>query len=157
MSKSTPNDREDIGDWNDCPQGELSQMVCKLEASQTRARSKKLVQTGLLGTLLVAAGVVVSGSLLTSNGTRGYGGISCAECKSHFAEYHAHQTGSELLEDLGLATSMAAHLAECQSCRSRFNENYPDVLQAEISISMRPTMIRNPLPLLAVSRQPVPY
>ncbi len=156
MSKSTPNDRESLGDWNDCPQGELSQMVRKLNVSQTRARSKKLVQTGLLGTLLVAAGVVVGGALFAPGNTAGYGGISCTECKSHFAEYHAHLTGSELLEDLGLATSMAAHLVECQSCRSRFHENYPGVLQAGISTSTQPAIL-NFLPLLAASRQPAFY
>ncbi|NOY29262.1 MAG: hypothetical protein GXP28_03515 [Planctomycetes bacterium] len=151
--KSIPGDQEGLGDWNNCPQGELSRMVRKLDASRARTRTKKLVQTSLLGMLLVAAGVVVSGSLLTSNSEGGYGGISCAECKSHFVEYHAHITGSELLEDLGLASSMAVHLADCRFCQSRFNASYPGVLQVGISISTQP-MIRSPMPLLAVSRQP---
>jgi len=156
-----PNNPADSGDWGDCPQGELSRMVRKLDASRARGRTKKLVQTSLLGTLLVAAGVVVGGSLLTSNRVAGYGGISCAECKSHFAEYHAHVTGAELLEDLGLATSMAGHLADCQSCKSRFDANYPGVLHAGVSISVQPA-IRNPLSqslamVLAVSHRPAFY
>ncbi len=141
-------------DWNDCPQGELSQMVRKLDAAQSLTRTKKLVQTGFLSMLLVAGGVVAGGVLFTSNSMT-YGGISCTECQGHFAEYHGHMTGSELLEDLGLVKSMDAHLAICQYCHDRFNENYPGVLSASISISTQ-HVIRS-LPLLAVSRQPTFY
>jgi len=130
-------------------------MVRRLNASKSRTRTKKLVQTGLLSMLLVASGVIVGGSLLTQNSFT-YGGITCAECKSHFAEYNGHVTGSELLENLGLATSMAAHLADCRSCRSRFHKNYPGVLQDVASVSVLPA-IRNAFPRLAALQQPAFY
>jgi len=141
--------------WNDCPRGELSQMVRKLDAAQSLTRTKKLVQTGLLSMLLVAGGVVAGGVLFSSN-SMNFGGITCTECQGHFAEYHGHMTGSELLEDLGLVKSMETHIANCQSCRGRFDENYPGVLSASISISTQP-VIRRPLPLLAISRQSAFY
>ena len=130
-------------------------MVGMLNASKARARTKKLVRTGLMIMLLVAGGVVVGESLLTQNNSR-YGGISCAECKSHFAEYNGHVTGRELLENLDLVSSMAAHLASCQSCQFQFNENYPGLLQEVASVSALPT-IRNSFPLLVASRRPVFY
>jgi len=149
------SNQETYGDWNDCPQGELSRMVRRLDASKTSARNKKLVRTGMLSMLLVASGVVVSGSLLTPSSFT-YGGITCAQCKSHFAEYNGYMTGSALLEDMGLVKSMATHLASCPICRPRFNEMYPGVLQDVASISTRP-VVRNSFPLLAVSHRPAFY
>ncbi len=151
----TPNHQETMSDWDDCPQGELSQMVRKLGASQTRARNRKLFQTGVVSMVLVACGVVVVGSMTGSN-SMSLGGITCSECVSSFAEYHAHVTGVKPLEDSKLATSLATHLAHCQMCQSRFNENYPGVLESVSSASPRPR-VHNLLPLLAVARQPTYY
>jgi len=148
-------DENGSDDWKDCPQGQLTQMVRKLDASRSLAQTKKLVQTGLLSMLLVAGVVVVGGGLFTSNAMT-YGGITCTECQGHFAAYHGHMAGSELLEDLGLVKSMDMHLANCQYCQDRFNENYPGVLSASISISTLPVVLR-PMPLLAVSRQSAFY
>ena len=149
------SDQEQFGDWNDCPQGELSRMVRKLDASQTRVRAKNLVRVGLLSMLLVAGGVVVGGSLLGPKSFT-YGGITCAQCSSHFAEYKDHVTGVALLEDLGLVRSMATHLAHCPLCRPRFNEAYPGVLQDTASVS-KWSLPRGALPLLAVYHRPALY
>lgn len=147
-----PNDRESQSDWDACPQGELSQMVRGLDAAQSRARNRKLYKIGTLSMLLVACGIVVGGSFVEQNGLQG-GGITCTECGSHFAEYHGHITGEGQLNDLTLASSMAAHLAGCSHCRSRFNKDYPGVLESSAPDLLHGGSQR----LLAVSYQPTLY
>ena len=151
-------DRSTLSDWSECPQGELSQMVRHLSASQARARNRKLVQTGVVSMVLVACGVVVVGSL-TNRGGGGsftFGGITCAECASHFAEYHGYLTDSKEFGTPELVASMTTHLGSCPICQSRFNETYPGVLKTAFSVTPR-TGLHDLLPLLAVSRQPAFY
>jgi hypothetical protein len=60
------------------------------------------------------------------------GGLTCQQCQSHIAQYHGHLLVDSTPEqaetmDATLADSMKAHLANCQSCRERFQAKYPDL------------------------------
>ena len=145
------NDQENHDQWTDCPAGELSRMVTRLDASQSRARTRKLYQTGVLSMLLVAAGVVVAGSLFAPGGNK-YGGITCAECKSHFESYHGHLTGTAQIDDDGLTQSIATHLANCGFCQEFFKQSYPGVLNQTVAASTRPAVVHL-IPTLAASWQ----
>jgi hypothetical protein len=116
-------------EWNDCPTGELRQMVGRLKATQQRARSKQLFSIASACMLLVGGGIFVIGSLLDTGSLR-YGGISCSECQANFAAYHDFKNEAASLDD-SLATSMAAHLEQCQFCRNLFEQTYPGILSSE--------------------------
>lgn len=115
-------------DWHDCPTGELSQMVGRLNVAQRRARMKKFYGKAAACVLLVAVGVFAVGTVLSSR----YGGISCPECQEHFVAFYNHQTKAADMDD-ALVSSMTRHLEKCGGCRSAFEKNYPGVLPAELS------------------------
>ncbi|NOY40258.1 MAG: hypothetical protein GXP26_00275 [Planctomycetes bacterium] len=115
-------------DWRDCPIGELSQMVGRLNAAQRQARMKQLYGKAAACVLLVAVGVFAVGTVLSSR----YGGITCPECQEHFVAFYDHQTKATAMDD-ALASSMTKHLENCGSCRSAFEKSYPGVLPAELS------------------------
>lgn len=142
---------ENQDEWNDCPAGELSRMASRLNLSQKRAHTRKLYRSSLLSMLLVAVGVVVVGSVLTPISNH-YGGITCAECKSHFETYHSHLTGVAQIGDSALSSSMATHLANCGFCKEKFRQSYPGVLDDTVAMSTRPALLPR-LPALAVSWQ----
>lgn len=125
--------RESSDDWEVCPSGELTRMVVRLDARGRRARARQLAGAAGLSAAVVAVAVIVGGSL--SDGGRAgrphYGGISCATCNDHFANYHAHLTGDQPLADAALVASMETHLAKCDLCGPKFEMNYPGVLTAD--------------------------
>ncbi len=164
-------DQQTHDDWDNCPQGELSRMVQRLDASQGRARTRKFYRAGLLSMLLVAGGIVLAGSLPgllgqpeqqpglqpgLQPGQSGamLGGITCAECRSHFAIFQGHLAGTKQIEDADLAESMAAHLAQCKSCQQLFGQSYPGVLKAAVSMPVMGPVESRLLPVLAALRQP---
>ena len=149
-----PSEQEPHDFWDECPPGELSRMVQRLENAQRRKRTRDLFGVAVLSMLLVSGGVILFGTLSSSNTPQGYiyGGISCGECKSHFADYHDHLTGAALMADAKLSESMATHLADCGLCRSRFDRAYPGVLNA----ATRPALRRD-FPALAISWNPTHY
>ncbi len=114
-------------DWGMCSPGELQRMVSRLGEAQRGVARGRLYRRSALAMLLVAATVTVGGSLLQSD-MPVYGGLTCTECRSHLAAYHANLTGESKLDDASLANSMKIHLAECQTCRGKFNTMYPGVL-----------------------------
>ncbi len=115
-------------DWRDCPPGELSQMVGRLNAAQRQARMKKFYGKAAACMLLVAVGMVAVGTVLSSR----YGGISCPECQEHFVEFYNYRTKAAAMDD-ALASNMTKHLENCGRCRGAFEKNYPGVLSAERS------------------------
>lgn len=114
----TPNLSDDA--WAPCPAGELSHLAARLDAHGRIRRSKAAITRGVVLLLLVGAGLLVFSA-------SGAGSISCEQCHSHFAEYHRHQTGQQLIADAGLVASIKDHLEHCEHCRRDFAAAYPDV------------------------------
>ena len=141
-------------EWQDCPSGEMSQLVKRLNSKQKRVQSAQLLKAATVCILLVAAGVFFTGSMLDSQPILDsqepkYGGITCSQCKLHFASYRDHKTAAAPMEE-ALATSMATHLKDCNICRSFFEKTYPGVLSAEHTQ-------RFALPVFAIARPVVAY
>ena len=127
MASNQPQNEQ----WQDCPAGELNQMVGRLNARQRQQRRKQIFTTAAACVLLVASGVFVAGTALDPGGPR-YGGITCDECKGHFVAFYEYKSNDGPFGEK-LAASMKTHLEQCQPCRSLFESTYPGVLSAEIS------------------------
>ena len=123
-----------LDDWDACSQGELTQMVTRLDAAKRRANRNRSYGSTLVCTALFAVVAFSVGSLLDSGGHL-FGGIRCAECKSNFEAYHGHLTEASLIADAKLLASMETHLAKCAVCRDRFNRTYPGILPGDLSAS----------------------
>ena len=118
MTKPIPDLPDDA--WTPCPAGELSHLAARLDAHGRIRRSKSVITRGVAMLLLVAAGLLVFSA-------GGADSLSCEQCHSHFAKYHRHQTGQQLIADAGLVASIKEHLAHCEHCRRDFAAAYPDV------------------------------
>ncbi len=129
--------------WHDCPAGELSQMVGRVNTSQRQARRKQLFGTAAACMLLVAVGVFSVGSVFAPNGDFTFGGITCTECHENFAAFERYQTEAATMNQ-ALALSMETHLEQCPRCGKAFEKTYPGILSSELS--NQPTM-----PLLAIA------
>ena len=116
--------RDDV-QWEACPAGELTQLVDRLDAAQRHARRKQVYGTALISTAVFAGVVLVLGSVVGS-GRANYGGINCAYCRNHLAEYYPHLTGDVVLSDAQFVASMKTHLEKCTFCRAKFRSLYPD-------------------------------
>ena len=121
--KMRSNQKHD--DWQDCPAGEIIQMVGRLNAAQQSIRTRKLYQTAVVGVLFVACGIVGVGTLVNWSSSH-YGGITCVECGEHLAAYHDFKSQLGDMES-ALATSMTTHLENCTYCRNVFEKKYPGV------------------------------
>ncbi len=138
---NTPHDgscmqRGSQEEWSCCPAGELQKMVDRMNVMQRCADRKRNCYCGAVAALLVAC-LFLGGTWMTMN-SGAHGGMTCTECKSHFADYRAHLTGDSLLEDETLIKLMSTHLEHCPSCRAKFMASYPDILAGKSSrISVR--------------------
>ncbi len=157
-NKPNPNDVPgddcvSMDDWQACPAGELLQMACRLQSHQRRTRAKKLVGATAGSMALVAATVLLVGSL--TQGRAGlYGGISCAFCQEHFGDYHTQLTANIAVSNAAMAASMEQHLAKCKFCRAKFKKDYPGVLDTGAS-PMRPLVLVALRPAFAVGGRAV--
>ncbi|NOZ39092.1 MAG: hypothetical protein GXP24_02555 [Planctomycetes bacterium] len=129
-------DRPQDNQWDVCPPGELTQMVHRLDASQRRQRTKQVLRTGLISTAVFAFVVMALGSIV-GMGNSNYGGISCAFCRSHLAEYQPHVAGELIHQDDAFVASMKTHLENCTNCRGKFHAMYPDLSVSSVSTNWR--------------------
>ena len=127
-------------EWGPCAQGELGRLANRLKANQVRASRKRMYKATLVSTALFAGVILVVGSFWGRVGFQ-YGGISCKECYSHFAEYRDHLTEVKLLADANLAESMKTHLDKCWLCNNKFNKEYPGVLSARALAPKAPLLV----------------
>jgi hypothetical protein len=141
--------------WEACPEGELTQMVRRLDASQRWAVRKQVYTTALISTGVFACIVFAVGSLWGPDSTL-YGRITCRFCRDHFSDYQLSLVAGALVagdagvesagvagagvagagvasagvagagQDAALLLNMKTHLEKCTFCRSRFNDAYPD-------------------------------
>jgi hypothetical protein len=116
--------------WKPFAPGQLAHLTASLDARHRLRRGKLLINRAVAG-MVVAAAVL----LVLNVYTRGpLAPLSCAQCRTHFAEYRLHQTGERPMDDAELAERMAAHLAHCDRCRAKFLAAYPG---AKLSASAR--------------------
>ena len=134
--------------WEECPAGELTQMVTRLDAAEQRRRSKQIYGTALISTV-VFAGVVLAMGTFFDSGTTNYGGIDCAYCRNHLAEYFPHLNGDAVLEDAQFVASMKTHLEKCTFCRAKFRSLYPN-FELSHRRATRPVLTVALLPQFAV-------
>lgn len=122
MSENHPNAEH----WQECPPGELTQMVTRLDRSQRRARHRKLAGVVLGSSAAYAAVVLALGSWMSSQGTI-FGGISCSYCVDHFEAYSEHLQSIRVSDDAEFLASMRTHIEKCALCRSKFQSRFPGV------------------------------
>ncbi len=113
-------------DWTNCPEGVLTSLGHRLRVDEARDQSAQVMRSVVALGVLVVVGAGTAWWLTAPNLP---GEITCAECHSHFAEYHGHLAGNATV-DPDLATSMAHHLEVCGACRAKFKQQFPGALQA---------------------------
>ena len=113
-------------DWTNCPDGVLTSLGQRLRVEEARDQSAQVMRGVVAFGVLVVAGV---GAAWWLNSPNLPVAITCAECHSHFDEYHNHLAGNAAV-DPDLAASMAQHLEECGVCRVKFEEQFPGALRA---------------------------
>ncbi len=142
MSVNNPQSEDQQHDqWEPCVDGEISQMVRRLNRSERGRRLRQLASTSMVSLVLFAVGAIVAGGFVFYQEPQ-FGGIGCTECLSHAAEYRDHVTGAALMADADLAGRIEVHLAKCACCRAKFNEAYPGVTLAMLGTEnpgLRPT------------------
>jgi len=146
--------KNDRGEWDSCPAGELTQMVRRIDASRRRKQTFELVRTGMFSMLLVACGVFIFGNFFAEQDFT-FGGISCTECAQNFSAYHDHLNGDVALEDAVLLAKLETHLAKCKRCQTNFRKMYSDVAEDQLTGSM--LQFRPLLPNFAVAVVPVSF
>ncbi len=112
-------------DWQACPPGELARMTARLDARLRGARFKPLAVTALMSFLICAVGTILLGGFLFYSEPT-FGGIACTDCLSHADEYHGYLVGKNPTMDPSLVKKIEKHLNECDYCRMKFHESYPD-------------------------------
>jgi len=137
MSPNDPPQLDLPGDdpWQPC-QDEISKMVRQLGKVDRRRRFRQLASTATLGLVLGAVGTVAAGLVFYQEPD--FGGIGCAECLSHAAEYRDHLAGDRPMADLQLASSIKSHLDQCRCCGAKFRLAYPEVSLASIGMENPP-------------------
>ncbi len=146
--------KNDRGEWDSCPAGELTRMVRRIDAAHRRKQTFELARTGMFSMLLVACGVLVFGNFFVARDFT-FGGISCTECVQHFPAYHDHLKGEVAVEDVELLASLETHLAKCERCQSNFRKMYSDVALDQLTGST--LQFRPLLPNFAVAVLPVSF
>ncbi len=127
-------------EWQQCPSGELTKMVHRLDASQRRSRNRQVLRTATMSTALFAGVVIALGSWMSARDAS-YGGISCSQCRDGMAEYHSSVAGEFKMADSAFATSMRTHLNQCTFCRSRFEALYPEPGTARTTLTRPKIML----------------
>lgn len=120
-----------LDSWEPCAEGQLSQVVARLNRSERNKRARQLASTATVSLVLFAVGAIVVGGFVFYQEPQ-FGGIGCTECLAHAAEYRDHVTGTTLMADVELASRIEAHLAKCGCCKAKFNEAYPGVTLATL-------------------------
>jgi hypothetical protein len=113
---------ERLDDWRPCAPGELVHLAARLDAHHRLRRGKQLINRAVAVLVIGASALLVVGAFTRDR----LPPLTCAECRSHFAEYHLHQLNEQPLDDQSLAQRMADHLARCEHCRAKFLAAYPD-------------------------------
>ena len=138
-------------DWPDCPPGELSSMVARLNATERRQSMGRTLAVTAASGLIAAVGIVAWGALST-HGEPNFGGIVCSNCRPYLASHYEIAFGegptpdNPLVEDEELAQRVAIHLSKCKLCRAKFDMMYPGVLDPlEVAGQLSPHAV----PLLA--------
>ena len=121
-----PN-RSDEG-WNDCPPGQLTGMVARLNTSRRNAQLRKFYRTAA-GSLVVAAIAILAGVYLTTDSH--LAGLSCQQCKAQFETYRSHLTDGPQEPIAPIIRQVAAHLQKCTFCRRAFQKAYPGLLDEQ--------------------------
>jgi hypothetical protein len=115
--------------WGECPSGELRALACRLNNLRRRQLAFRIAQFGVLGLLLVAAGITAGRWTGTRRAPVLVARINCRECAAHFEAYHLHLIHKGTM-DTSLAEQMRAHFQKCNRCRLAFAKQYPGVLIA---------------------------
>ncbi|MDC0935756.1 hypothetical protein OAS39_05680 [Pirellulales bacterium] len=136
--------------WDACPDGALLEMADRLNAERRRRETLRLAAAGGIGAAAIAVAILTTGVLRSDH--MKYGGITCAQCQSHFVPYHALKTGGESAFPIdGITTeNMGMHLADCGICRGMFQAAYPGVLEVSAAGPRY-----SPPPLALLSRPPI--
>ncbi len=134
-SKDRQLDTPQSDQWDVCPSGVLTQMVSRLDATQRSASRKQVFRTALLSTAVFTCVVLSIGSIFGSRGAQ-FGGINCAFCQGHLAEYYPHAVGEVVLQDAAFVKSMETHLEECSFCHKKFIQMYPDLPENSTAAAM---------------------
>jgi len=121
----TSPERDAHEQWEACPQGELHNLVQRLDATQIQSRRRQMLSTAVVSSAVFACVVLALGSVMGPR-SNGYGGIRCSECREHFTDYQLHVAGKQISQDADFLASMKTHLEKCTFCRGRFNAAYPD-------------------------------
>ena len=124
------NDEQDT--WQACPSGTLKRMVDQLDERDARAESLRQSSTALTSLPALACALFLIGVITYVVGPNRFGGVTCAQCQQQFAAFHTHLDPGAGTSEERLSTeqlqSMTVHLTECDICREKFRQQYPDAI-----------------------------
>lgn len=113
-NNETANNNAD--DWNDCSQGEVSQMVQRLRAERRKHQVRQTTSAAVIVTLVLVSGFFIKQAVLPSESGQIVAGIYCSEVRKLGKDYVAEKL------DENTSAQVKHHLADCESCR-KFIEN----------------------------------
>ena len=113
-NNETANNNAD--DWNDCSQGEVSQMVQRLRAERRKHQVRQTTSAAVIVALVLVSGFFIKQTVLPSESGQIVAGIYCSEVRKLGKDYVAEKL------DENTSAQVKNHLADCESCR-KFIEN----------------------------------
>jgi hypothetical protein len=106
---STPPDPEV---WQDCPPGQLAEMVGRIRFKERRRFLRQAAQ-GASALLVLGVGGAAAAQWIRADRPPRYGGLACSEVMQLMPDYRSHRLGE------ALAAKVAIHLEKCPHCRSQ--------------------------------------
>ena len=103
----------DHGQWEECPAGLVTTMAGELRSKRLRARLRPVIASVAILLVLGVTWAVQSPNRADAEP------LNCAETVPLLADYHAGTLPRVA------TTRVAEHLANCDSCRKHFNNQFP--------------------------------
>jgi hypothetical protein len=118
MNESNDPQQPGTPDWDECPPGEIGDLVGRLRGKRRQERVQAFGLAGAAAALLIAAGLVAMNRSAQTPAGEGIlaAGIWCSEFLDQSDEYMAGQL------DAARVQQMEGHLAECEHCRQKLRE-----------------------------------
>lgn len=101
--------------WQECPPGELKEMVAQIRVGQRREFLRTLAR-GSAAVVILGSGGVVASQWMLREGAGGHGHLACGKVMDLLPEYAAHRLDTDLTQ------RVAAHLAKCPPCKAHYQE-----------------------------------
>ncbi len=98
--------------WQECPPGELKQMVGRIRLERRRDFVRTLAKGTAAVVVLGAGGLVASQWMHTPT----HGKLACSKVTELMPDYKARRLDSDLME------RVATHLANCSKCNAHYQE-----------------------------------